>query len=433
MVPTLPVAASTPQRTTSTSTTTQGNGNGDVALRTPSNSSGPPSYRLLYRGALSLPDSYLLLDGLTFSARLESPIKYQLLENPLALALESMRGRQTLRFLGTVKLNDVWLDESANVEMMILTDRRRDIHPQAVISRAYFENIFCLLPYPPASTSHQATDASPGTRSELGVKIALGDTDGPETTHIIVFGQVISPHAHAIRLRVARMTSHPPPKPTPVRILRPDDPIPRRPPIILNRTNSLGARGLSRDLKRTASSSSGTLALSLVPGEGGVVPKKQKLTNGSAKVSTKAGSDITDKVFKVPLLPGKTKGKGKEREKEDVFGSVLKRKGSFGDGLEKGKEAEETEVERTNKNLIKKAALEYLCKTKDPTLQRTVDRTHPEFKEIWGWIYRGVGFALRAHMKITPLDGTHIQPLIETHARMYIGGPLDGIETVDRS
>lgn len=78
------------------------------------------SHRLLYRGALSLPDSLLLLDGITFAARLDSPSKhgsFNLLENPLALALESMRGRPTLRFLGTVQLKDVYLDESGGVIM----------------------------------------------------------------------------------------------------------------------------------------------------------------------------------------------------------------------------------------------------------------------------------------------------------------------------
>jgi hypothetical protein len=70
--------------------------------------------RLLYRGALSLPDSHLLLDGLTFTATSPSTM---LLENPLALALESMRGRPSLRFLGTTKLKDVWLDASGDVTM----------------------------------------------------------------------------------------------------------------------------------------------------------------------------------------------------------------------------------------------------------------------------------------------------------------------------
>ena len=101
----------------------------------------PPAYRLLYRGALALPDSRLLLDGLTFGARLSSPMKQKpglradtsisagtssssfmtntphLLENPLALALESMRGRPTLRLVGSIKMGEVYLDESGRVEM----------------------------------------------------------------------------------------------------------------------------------------------------------------------------------------------------------------------------------------------------------------------------------------------------------------------------
>lgn len=80
------------------------------------------SYRLLYRGSLSLPDSHLLLDGLTFVARLDSPSKHShLLQNPLALALESMRGRPSLRLSGVVKLgsDDIWLDESGGIEMLV--------------------------------------------------------------------------------------------------------------------------------------------------------------------------------------------------------------------------------------------------------------------------------------------------------------------------
>ncbi|KAF5355131.1 hypothetical protein D9756_005564 [Leucocoprinus leucothites] len=394
MVPATSTTALTPRKTTKTCSTTPKSLSQDQTCRTPSSSSVTANYRLLYRGALSLPDSYLLLDGLTFSARLESPMKHHLLENPLALALESMRGRQSLRFLGTVKLSDVWLDESGNVEM--------DIHPRATLSKIYFENIFCLLPYPPASTSQlQDTHLPQGTRSELGVKIALGDADGPDTTHIIVFGQVTSPNTRSIKLQVARTAPHPPLRPIKSRVPRPDDPTPRRPPAALSRTKSTGA-GV---LKRTASSSSSALALRL-GSEEVVSVKKQKLATGN-KDQSKALTD--DKVFKVPHLPGKKTSKG------DVSGQ--------------GQDAEETEVERANKNFIKKATLEHLCKTKDPTLQRPVDKTHPEFKEIWGSIYRGVGFALRAHMKMTLLEIHHVLPLIETHSRMYVGGSQDGLTT----
>lgn len=108
---------STPQRQGITTNATPSSQQKDANVKASSSSSNPHSYRQLYRGSLSLPDSHLLLDGLTFSARLESPTKHQLLDNPLALALESMRGRQSLGFLGIIKLSDVWLDESGNIEM----------------------------------------------------------------------------------------------------------------------------------------------------------------------------------------------------------------------------------------------------------------------------------------------------------------------------
>lgn len=75
-----------------------------------------PSHRLLYRGALSLSDSLLVLDGLSFTTEIAergigSSPSTSLLENPLILALESMRGRN-LHLLGTVDLNKVWLDRT---------------------------------------------------------------------------------------------------------------------------------------------------------------------------------------------------------------------------------------------------------------------------------------------------------------------------------
>ena len=88
----------------------------------------PKSRRLLYRGALSLPDSHLLLDGLTFTGNAGgtgSGSGMSLFENPLALALESMRGRPTLRFMGMRKLNapesrtgeSGWVDFSGDICM----------------------------------------------------------------------------------------------------------------------------------------------------------------------------------------------------------------------------------------------------------------------------------------------------------------------------
>lgn len=82
------------------------------------------NHRLLYRGALELPDSYILLDGLSFTLQLgpkdnrpKSSPSVDLLQNPLPLALESMRGRPSLQFLGTTKVKDVFVDPSCDANV----------------------------------------------------------------------------------------------------------------------------------------------------------------------------------------------------------------------------------------------------------------------------------------------------------------------------
>ena len=40
-----------------------------------------------------------------------------MLENPLALALESMRGRPQLRFMGTIALKDIYMDQSGDIQL----------------------------------------------------------------------------------------------------------------------------------------------------------------------------------------------------------------------------------------------------------------------------------------------------------------------------
>jgi hypothetical protein len=77
-----------------------------------------PSHRLLFRGSLSLPDSRLLLEGLSFTLPIHDTRSsgVNLLQNPLALALESMRGR-TLAFSGTTRVDAVHLDKMAEVDV----------------------------------------------------------------------------------------------------------------------------------------------------------------------------------------------------------------------------------------------------------------------------------------------------------------------------
>lgn len=65
----------------------------------------------------------MLLDGLSFVAETRSAIQNSpaanLLSNPLALALESMRGRPSLHLLGTERLEDLWLDAKSNISVCV--------------------------------------------------------------------------------------------------------------------------------------------------------------------------------------------------------------------------------------------------------------------------------------------------------------------------
>ncbi len=78
----------------------------------------PPSHRLLFRGSLSVPDSRLLLEGLSFTIPIDNTRSpgINLLKNPLALALESMRGR-TLALSGINNVDSVKLDKLAEVDV----------------------------------------------------------------------------------------------------------------------------------------------------------------------------------------------------------------------------------------------------------------------------------------------------------------------------
>ena len=44
--------------------------------------------------------------------------------------------------------------------------------------------------------------------------------------------------------------------------------------------------------------------------------------------------------------------------------------------------------------MIKKATIDVLMGTRDPRMGLMVGRSHPEFKELFQWVYRGVSFAL---------------------------------------
>ncbi|RXW22371.1 hypothetical protein EST38_g3489 [Candolleomyces aberdarensis] len=320
-------------------------------------------------------------------------------------------------YQGVIKLADVYMDGSGSVEM--------DIHPRAILTRIYFENMFCLKPFP-------NNGKAVGIRSDIGIKVALGDSDGPETTQIAVYAQVkpsddlAEGKTPTIQLRVGRLTLRPPQQKL-VRLPRPDDPIPRKPPIVFGRG----------DLKRVAS---GTLALN-----GGA--KRPKLLGGGNSVSN-LGSGVrlaatasSGDVFKVPELPKQAakqaKEKEKAKEKEDVFGGVSEVGPAQGasakakrktDELDELLELEEDDIdggalERANKNKIKKATVSHLAQTKDPAKKgMVIDKNHPDFKEFYGAVYRGVCFAVRGRIRLESVDLAIVERLLKLHTKMYLTG-----------
>ncbi|KAH7921024.1 hypothetical protein BV22DRAFT_1039152 [Leucogyrophana mollusca] len=349
--PAITITDATPPKTAASATS---------ASSTPTASGS--SYRLLYRGSLSLPDSYLLLDGLTFTARLAST---DLLHNPLALALESMRGRPSLRFKGTAKIKDVWLDTSGEVCM--------DIHPFATLSRVYFENMLCL--------------------AEIGVRVALGDTDGPETTEILIYGEPSTEllpstsKAPPIIIRVARIT--PAPRPP-----RPDDPTPRRPPAHLQfGSKSKRLPESHKHLLESFESLGASKRIRLKGKDKGTTIEDDEIVKRARDVMMhlpKPGQSAA--VFKVPALP-RTKSKSTANG-EDVFG-VIQPSNDKGKGKARDVDTfdarvsitSDSTIEEENKTVIKKTAVKHLSSV-------GVNKSHPEFKDLYGFVYKGAAFAL---------------------------------------
>ncbi|KAH0829054.1 hypothetical protein J3R83DRAFT_2511 [Lanmaoa asiatica] len=405
-------------------------------------------YRLLYRGALSLPDSYLQLDGVAFSARLpnrhvsvlqDSPSRSlsrsessarELMYNPLALALESMRGRQSLRFNGTVRLQDVWMDETGDVYM--------DIHPFATLTKVYFENVLCLSPL--IAPPH---DAFGPKRTEVGVRVSLGDTDGPETTDIVIYGETSTLlHSPPPQLSPAATSTSAGPPPLSVRVARimpapraprPDDPTPRQPPAHLFGGTTLGNLGANkRIVPRPATSRAKEkekvedpvlrrarevmlhLPRSKVPANGSSKAKDRSVRGSASQQSQR------DTVFKVPELPAKARRKQRDAG-TDVFGAVEPPQPQSVAGKGKGKatapDRENVEngnsIECANKLVLKKLAVHQLSNV-------GISRTHSEFKDIFGFVYRGATFALRSQLKTLHISAQAAETVVDAHVKMYV-------------
>lgn len=185
------------------------------------------------------------------------------------------------------------------------------------------------------------------------------NVDGPDTTQVVIFARTLehttdNADTQILDLVVARIAPRPPPaplEPPPPRLPRPDDPTPRKTPLILfgagkrelKRVTSIGPNVPARELKRAASSSNV-----------GANPKRKKLVNGEK-------NDVLFKVPEVPVALSKTNAKRKRKQMDedgDVFGDVdMMPTASTSAGKSKVDQAgmapddEVVEMERANKNV----------------------------------------------------------------------------------
>ncbi|PIL32743.1 hypothetical protein GSI_04858 [Ganoderma sinense ZZ0214-1] len=395
---------------------------------TPSKALAAP-HRLLYRGSLSLPDSYLLLDGLSFTVdTAQSHGSPALLNNTLALTLESLRGLP-LHLIGTVRVKDVWIEPPP-------ADISIDIHPDSTSTRIYFENLFCINPI-----------TSKDRRSEYGIRVSLTDNDDPETPDLIIYAELrpsppsssacaptSSPspatastsHSppHTLHLLAARILPGPPPLPS-FRLPRPDDPTPRRPPL------AFGGAGAGAGAKRKRESVKFDLSAAQAAGEGGASKRARDakgkgpaIVTGLLGMDAKAlgkharvgvGKGREGDVFKVPSVPvsrtvseadvfGRGAGSGKGKEKE---------RAKARDGEKEEQKGEGEGVERENKNVVKRAVINALAR-------EGIEKTHGEFKDFYSPMYHGVCLALRRRMTTGPLDGSLVEHFVDAHLQMYL-------------
>ncbi|KDQ13986.1 hypothetical protein BOTBODRAFT_356748 [Botryobasidium botryosum FD-172 SS1] len=345
-----------------------------------------PAHRLLYRGSLLLENSEpeMLLEGICFLAHHAPSSPTSLLSSPLPLALESMRGRPNLRIRSTVQLSSLEgrIDVSGNVKM--------HVHPQSYLAIQYFERLFC----------HEQIEGAEG-RTKLGIQVALGDAGGNDTEDFVVFGQItqsysVEPSAPVIQMITARILPIPRPSAR-LNLPRPDDPMPRDPlfaqPRNLKRVRSLA----NRDSESRRNTKARTISIDskdvVNAARSYQIPKADDRNKGKGKAKAKP-QDTEDDPFLIPSAPAALPPPIQPVPPPDPNNT--------------------SEVlEATNKSTIKKLALSALT-------ANGVSRDHPEFKEIFGWVTRGVGYALRATIRQRKIEREKAKALILSHVRMYV-------------
>ncbi|CAE7226754.1 unnamed protein product [Rhizoctonia solani] len=387
-------------------------------------------HRLLYRGALSAPGSAILLEGIQFIARLPGIVP-PLLAAPLPLALESMRGRPALKLLGTMKLTP----DTARLDTEI--DVRLHIHPQAYVTHGYFQRVLALgaeyiperpllrFPHPHPHIDPRIT--STAIRIGLGedVIVVYGRLQAEEHARVergqgigkleLVAARLLDPSSQSDdsdddeEMDPSAVFAVPQ---TVVRAPRPDDPLPREPPTraILKRTESTVG-----GFRRTASvvGAKRSLAFGRVRSEVVVRGLGEQIDTPLSK-PTKAKEPTSS-------AKGKSRGKGKPKaeDADDPFSEVdasavlpkmMARVKSESAAVSVG-----GGEEATNKALVKRLAQSALE-------TYGIDRDDPGFKEVFGYVTRGVGFAFRNKMKCEKIGKDELRKMVVRHVEMYVGG-----------
>ncbi|KZT61182.1 hypothetical protein CALCODRAFT_506394 [Calocera cornea HHB12733] len=382
-----------------------------------------PSHRLLWRGALSHP--FTPLDGIAFVAQLPAPSPtaaaataaaatakaasgstpanntgtattpgktLHALDSPVALALETLRGRPTLPVIGT------WSGD-VDVEHGI----RMHINPSCQLTVAYFTRLFCTSP--PSATSASPSPSQPAPpKHHTCLRISLGSSpDSASEDEVLLFPSPSAFTPSKLEILVGRAR----PAPTkPKRLPRPDDPLPRR---------VQDLRALTLEPKREARGVKRPLALARTASS---VSLRQLLTDDvfsdpGAKRRRLSDEADAEKPGRPPVLRRKASKAAVEKGgKENLLRDGKDADREMPPPLVPAKSAEPPTLEEQNKALIRKHILSLLTSAGCP-------RSHAEFKDCFATINRGVVFALRRSMRKRRVEREEVIRLVGTHVGMY--------------
>jgi hypothetical protein len=222
---------------------------------------------------------------------------------------------------------------------------------------------------------------------------------------MIIYARPAPPSSQAtakpitLQLCVARITPDLPP--TNVRLPRPDDPTPRRPPLVFGSKRArtkldagaafIAAQGKDKGkkTKMSAGAPGGEVRAKALPGK-----NKTGECSNVARLGSGVRVGVSEEVvFKVPMVPARKIAAGSGSMEKNSVSNVDTKAGGAIDEIEKANKTVRVLI-FTHKpglhvipQLIKKTAVTQLSAL-------GVSREHPEFTDLFGYAYRGTAFAL---------------------------------------